>query len=177
MSDDIPLRTQQLCTEDENYRIRVFSYARPATNGGTGSRRQLVLFITRALEDSWWLDILQKQLDQGMVNARSVYTDSFRWRKSEGTKLLVQLIMGDFRVDKKVDRRKIEEMKLAENFVFTMPNSDASYMTVEATLMNESRDIIFQTGEMDLELSTFQDETRPAVENEHEGNQPIEMEA
>ena len=53
-----------------------------------------------------------------------------------------------------VDRRKIEEMKLAENFVFTMPNSDASYMTVEATLMNESRDIIFQTGEMDLELST-----------------------
>ena len=53
-----------------------------------------------------------------------------------------------------VDRRKIEEMKLAENFVFTMPNSDASFMTVEATLMNESRDIIFQTGEMDLELST-----------------------
>ena len=37
-----------------------------------------------------------------MVNARSVYTDSFRWRKSEGTKLLVQLIMGDFQVDKEV---------------------------------------------------------------------------
>ena len=62
MSDDIPLRTQQLCTEDENYRIRVFSYARPATNGGTRSRRQLVLFITRALEDSWRLDILQVRI-------------------------------------------------------------------------------------------------------------------
>ena len=53
-----------------------------------------------------------------------------------------------------VDRRKIEEMKLGENFVFTLPKSNASFMTVEATLMNESRDIIFQARELDLELST-----------------------
>ncbi|XP_058953120.1 uncharacterized protein [Pocillopora verrucosa] len=177
MSDEIPLRTQQSCTEDEYYKIHVFSYARPATNGGTGSLKQLVLSITKALEDSGQLDIIQKQLDQGMVNVRSVYTDSFRWRKSEGTRLLAQLIMGDFQAEKKVDRRKIEEMKLGENFVFTLPKSNASFMTVEATLMNESRDIIFQARELDLELSTFQGETRPAVENEHEGNQPLEMEA
>lgn len=177
MSDEIPLRTQQSCTEDEYYKIHVFSYARPATNGGTGSLKQLVLFITKALEDSGQLDIIQKQLDQGMVNVRSVYTDSFRWRKSDGTRLLAQLIMGDFQAEKKVDRRKIEEMKLGENFVFTLPKSNASFMTVEATLMNESRDIIFQARELDLELSTFQGETRPAVENEHEGNQPLEMEA
>lgn len=37
-----------------------------------------------------------------MVNVRSVYTDSFRWRKSEGTRLLAQLIMGDFQAEKKV---------------------------------------------------------------------------
>lgn len=177
MSDEIPLRTQQSCTEDEYYKIHVFSYARPAINGGTGSLKQLVLSITKALEDSGQLDIIQKQLDQGMVNVRSVYTDSFRWRKSEGTRLLAQLIMGDFQAEKKVDRRKIEEMKLGENFVFTLPKSNASFMTVEATLMNESRDIIFQARELDLELSTFQGETRPAVENEHEGNQPLEMEA
>lgn len=177
MSDEIPLRTQQSCTEDEYYKIHVFSYARPATNGGTGSLKQLVLFITKALEDSGQLDIIQKQLDQGMVNVRSVYTDSFRWRKSEGTRLLAQLIMGDFQAEKKVDRLKIEEMKLGENFVFTLPKSNASFMTMEATLMNESRDIIFQARELDLELSTFQGETRPAVENEHEGNQPLEMEA
>ena len=54
----------------------------------------------------------------------------------------------------KVDRRKIEEMKLGENFIFTLPKSNASFMTVEATLMNESRDIIFQARELDLELST-----------------------
>ena len=45
-------------------------------------------------------------------------------------------------------------MKLGENFVFTLPKSNASFMTVEATLMNESRDIIFQARELDLELST-----------------------
>ena len=59
MSDEIPLRTQQSCTEDEYYKIHVFSYARPATNGGTGSLKQLVLFITKALEDSGQLDLIQ----------------------------------------------------------------------------------------------------------------------
>ena len=59
MSDEIPLRTQQSCTGDEYYKIHVFSYARPGTNGGTGSLKQLVLFITKALEDSGQLDIIQ----------------------------------------------------------------------------------------------------------------------
>ncbi|CAH3135194.1 unnamed protein product [Pocillopora meandrina] len=181
MSDEIPLRTQQSCTEDEYYKIHVFSSARPDPQMAVpGSLlKQLVFPIYhKNTIDSGQLDIkIQKQLDQGMVNVRSVYTDSFRWRKSEGTRLLAQLIMGDFQAEKKVDRLKIEEMKLGENFVFTLPKSNASFMTVEATLMNESRDIIFQARELDLELSTFQGETRPAVENEHEGNQPVEMEA
>ena len=59
MSDNVPLRTQRSCTEDEYYMIDVFSYARPATNGGTGSLHQLVMYITRAMEDYGRLDILQ----------------------------------------------------------------------------------------------------------------------
>lgn len=176
-SFDTPLRTQQSYTEDELYGLHVFSYRRLTTNGGTGPRKQLIVFITRASEDSGQLDKLHKQLDQGMINVRSVYSNSFRWRKSEGTKLLAQLILGDFQAEKQVDRHKIDEMKLAENLIFTMPESDASFITMEATLMNESRDIILQTGELNLQLSIFQGETRPGVENEHEGNQPIEMEA
>lgn len=177
MSDYIPLPTQQSCTDDEYYRINVFSYARPTPIGGTGPLKQLVMFITRALEDSALLSMEQKQFDQGMINLRSVYSDSFCWRKSEGTKLLAHLVMEDFQAEKQVDRRKIDEMKLGKNLIFTIPKSNASFMTMEATLMNENRDIVFQTGELDLDLSALQDETRPGVENVHEENQPMEMEA
>ena len=59
MSDNVPLRTQQSCTEDQYYMIDVFSSTQPATNGGTGSLKQLVMYITRALEDSGRLDLLQ----------------------------------------------------------------------------------------------------------------------
>ena len=53
-----------------------------------------------------------------------------------------------------VERRKIDQMKLAQNFVFTMPKSDASIMTVKAILVNESEEIILETGELDMELLT-----------------------
>lgn len=177
MSDNVPLRTQRSCTEDEYYMIDVFSYARPATNGGTGSLKQLVMYITRALEDSGRLDLLQERLDQDMINVRSVYSNSFRWRKTQGAKLIARLIMGDFRAEREVERRKLDQMKLAENFVFTMPKSDASIMTVKAVLVNESQEIILETGELDMELLTFQGETRAGVEHEHRSNQPIEQDA
>ena len=45
-------------------------------------------------------------------------------------------------------------MKLAQNFVFTMPKSDASIMTVGAILVNENEEIILETGELDMELLT-----------------------
>ena len=58
-SFDIPLRIQQSYTTDELYRLHVFSYRRPATNSGRGPRKQLIVFITRASEDSGQLDKLQ----------------------------------------------------------------------------------------------------------------------
>lgn len=44
-------------------------------------------------------------------------------------------------------------MKLGENLVFTMPKSDASSTIVKLKLVNESRDIILETGELNLEQS------------------------
>lgn len=44
-------------------------------------------------------------------------------------------------------------MKLGENLVFTMPKSDSSSTTVNLKLVNESRDIILETGELNLEQS------------------------
>ena len=59
MSDNVPLRDQESCVDDDYYMIDVFTYARPATNGETRSLHQLVMYITRALEDSGRLDILR----------------------------------------------------------------------------------------------------------------------
>ena len=59
MSDDVSLRDQESCVKDDYYMIDVFTYARPATNGETGSLHQLVMYVTRALEDSGRLDILR----------------------------------------------------------------------------------------------------------------------
>ena len=59
MSDNVFLRDQESCVKDDYYMIDVFTYARPATNGETGSLHQLVMYITRALEDSGRLDILR----------------------------------------------------------------------------------------------------------------------
>lgn len=177
MSDNIPLRTQHSCTENEYYRINVFSNAQLNTMGSTRPLEQLIVFITRASENSERLDMLQKQLDQGAINVRYVYSNHFLWRRSRGVNLRADLVMGDFCANKEVHRRKIDEMKLGENLVFTMPKSDASSTTVKLKLVNESRDIILETGELNLEQSMLLDETRLGVEHGHEGNQVVEMEA
>lgn len=59
MSDNIPLRTQHSCTENEYYRINVFSNAQLNTMGSTRPLEQLIVFITRASENSERLDMLQ----------------------------------------------------------------------------------------------------------------------
>ena len=59
MSDNVPLRIQESCVDDDYYMVDIFSYVRPATIGGTGSRHQLAMYVTRASEDSGRLNILQ----------------------------------------------------------------------------------------------------------------------
>ena len=44
-------------------------------------------------------------------------------------------------------------MKLAENVVYTLPSCDASIMKVVAELMDEDRNPLLETGELNVELS------------------------
>lgn len=53
-----------------------------------------------------------------------------------------------------VERKKIDQMKLAESFLCTMPKSDASTMIVEAKLINEKQEIILEMGELNVGLLT-----------------------
>ncbi|RMX40226.1 hypothetical protein pdam_00014345 [Pocillopora damicornis] len=174
MSDNVFLRDQESCVKDDYYMIDVFTYARPATNGETGSLHQLVMYVTRALEDSGRLDILrEKQRDQ---NIMKIYSNSFRWKKTQGENIIAQLLLGGFHADKKIERKKVDHMKLAENVVFTLPVSDASKMTVEGNLLNEDGEMILKIGAMNVNLIKFQDgETRAGIEHEYSGNEAVEQ--
>ena len=57
MSDNVPLRIQESCID--YYMVDVFSCVREATNVGTRLRHQLVMYVTRASEDSGRLNILR----------------------------------------------------------------------------------------------------------------------
>lgn len=57
MSDNVPLRIQESCVD--YYMVDVFSCVREATNVGTRLRHQLVMYVTRASEDSGRLNILR----------------------------------------------------------------------------------------------------------------------
>ncbi|CAH3135205.1 unnamed protein product [Pocillopora meandrina] len=174
MSDNVPLRDQESCVDDDYYMIDVFTYARPATNGETRSLHQLVMYITRALEDSGRLDILrEKQRDQNMMK---IYSNSFRWKKTQGENIIAQLFLGGFQADGNIERKKVDHMKLAENVVFTLPVSDASKMKVKGNLLNEDGKMILEIGDMNVNLFKFQGgETRAGIEHEHSGNETVEQ--
>lgn len=154
MSDNVPLRIQESCVDDDYYMVDIFSYVRPATIGGTGSRHQLAMYVTRASEDSGRLNILQKL--RGDPNTMRIFSDSFRWEKGQGEKLIGRLSMEDFHAENEIERKKIDHMKLAENVVYIIPISDASIMQFKGKLLNEHREIILEMGEINVDLLTFQ---------------------
>lgn len=172
MSDNVPLRIQESCVD--YYMVDVFSCVREATNVGTRLRHQLVMYVTRASKDSGRLNILQEvQCDQ---NTKGIYTNSFRWKREKGEKLIARFIMEDFEAFKEVERRKVDHMRLAENVTCTLPSSDASIMKVKGKLLSENGDMILEMGELDVDLLTIQDgETRVGVEHEHSDNEPVEQ--
>lgn len=174
MSDNVPLRDQASCVDDDYYMIDVFSYVRPATNGKTGSLHQLVMYVTKALVNSGRLDILrEKQRDQ---NIMKIYSKIFRWKKTQGENIKAQLFLGDFHADGEIERKKVDHMKMAENVVITMPVSDASKMNVKGKLLNEVGEMILEIEEMTVNLFKFQGgETRVGIEHEYRGNEPVEQ--
>ena len=62
MSDHIPLNSQQTCTacaEGDLYNLDIVSYVRPPVFGTEGSLNQLVMYITRAIENPGRLAFIQ----------------------------------------------------------------------------------------------------------------------
>ena len=57
MSDNVPLRIQESCVD--YYMVDIFSCVREAKKVGSGLRHQLVMYVTRASEDSGRLNILR----------------------------------------------------------------------------------------------------------------------
>ncbi|KAJ7382363.1 hypothetical protein OS493_035423 [Desmophyllum pertusum] len=172
MSDNITLQMQRACTEGDYYMMDMFSSVQPAVSGNRCSRNQVNLLITRALVDSGRLAFIkQMQSKQRMIK---IYSNSFCWKKAQGSMLNVKLVMEDFQAEKQIEKKKIDEMKLSENVVFTLPSCDASIMKVVAELMDEDRNPLFETGELNVELSMPQGETRAGVEHDHCTNQPSE---
>ena len=82
MSDNVPLRDQASCVDDDYYMIDVFSYVRPATNGKTGSLHQLVMYVTKALVNSGRLDILRVSAG---TSAQSAYQTIYRFNTQLAT--------------------------------------------------------------------------------------------
>ncbi|KAJ7382357.1 hypothetical protein OS493_035417 [Desmophyllum pertusum] len=175
MSDNIALQMQRACTastEGDYYMMDMFSYAQPAVYGNRCSLNQVNVLITRALEDSGRSAFIKQM--QNIQRMTKVYSNSFCWKKTKGSKLIVKLIMEDFQAEKQIGRKKIDEMKLAENVVYTLPSCDASIMKVVAELMDEDRNPLLETGELNVELSMPRGETRAGVEHDHRTNQPSE---
>ncbi|KAL9969795.1 hypothetical protein ACROYT_G022054 [Oculina patagonica] len=174
MSDNIPLDVQRAYTDGEYYNLDLFSYVQPPVYGNSGSLNQLIMYITRALENSDRLAFMQaEQIKHGMIK---VYSNSFCWQKTQGSKLIAKLIMEDFHAKQQVDRRKIDEMKLAENKVFTLPSCNASIMKLVGKLMTVDKQVLLETGELNVKLSMLQGETRAGVEHDYCTSQPTEQE-
>ena len=60
MSDNIPLNTQRACIADgELYNLDVFSFVQPPVFDTEASFNQLIMNVTRAMEDSGRLAFIQ----------------------------------------------------------------------------------------------------------------------
>lgn len=177
MSDNVPLYAQRTCTvcaDGELYNLDVFSYVQPPVFGTEGSLNQLIMYVTRAIEDSGRVAFIQEQKTQGMME---VYSNIFPWKKTQGGTLITELAMGDMSCRKEIERRKIDEMKLGENALITLPNCITSSMKCDKlTLMNENMEKLLELRELNVRLSMPQGETRAAVEHEYcSTRQPTEQ--
>ncbi|CAH3190380.1 unnamed protein product [Porites evermanni] len=169
MSDNVSLAEQTTCidseSEDDWYNIDIFSHVQSEMDENNVSHKQIFLYVTRAGVDR--KTFLQEEKIR--IPLITVYSNNFSWRKTQGPGTLVaKLEMGSFQAVKKVDRRKIEEMRLPEKMTFSLPPSDASFMKVKAELIDESaNEIILETEQLKVPLSLLpQSDTKPPVENE-----------
>jgi len=180
MSDQIPLVKQRQCADlnckDEKYIVDIFSYVQPERYGHNESRKQLFVYITRAEENNRSEFLQEEKSRLGMIK---VYSDKFCWsRTQEAGTLITKLEMGDFSAVGKIERRKIDEMRLPEKVTYTLPSCDASAMKIAAKLLSGSLDgqTLLETEQLNVELSMIpQCETKQAVEHEHETSQPTEQ--
>ncbi|KAM7434816.1 hypothetical protein ABFA07_015142 [Porites harrisoni] len=170
MSDNASLTEQTTCIDSESedawYIIDIFSHVQLELDEGNEYHKQLFLYVTRAGGNR--RTFLQEQ--KSRIPMITVYSNNFSWRKKQGSVTLVaKLEMGSFQAVKKVDRRKIEEMRLPEKITFTLPPSDASFMKVKARLIDENSDneILLETEQLHVPLSLLpQIDTKPALEHE-----------
>ena len=51
-----------------------------------------------------------------------------------------------------MERKKIDEMTLSENIVYTLPNCDASTLKLAAKLMDGNLQTLLETGELNVKL-------------------------
>ncbi|XP_073253827.1 uncharacterized protein [Porites lutea] len=170
MSDNVSLAEQETCvdseSEDDWYTIDIFSHVQSELDENNVSHKQLFLYVTRA-------GVNRRTFLQGekiRIPMITVYSNNFSWRKTQkpGT-LVAKLEMGSFEAVKKVDRRKIDEMRLLEKMTFTLPPSNASFMKVKAKLIDEKseNEILLETEQLNVPLSVLpQSDTKPAVEHE-----------
>lgn len=170
MSDNVSLAEQTTCvdseSEDDWYNIDIFSHVQSELDENNVSHKQIFLYVTRAGVDRRTF-LQEEKIRMPMI---TIYSNNFSWRKMQGPGTLVaKLEMGSFQAVKKVDRRKIEEMRLPEKMIFTLPPSDASFMKVKAELIDESseNEILLETEQLKVPLSLLpQSDTKPPVENE-----------
>ncbi|KAM7449394.1 hypothetical protein ABFA07_002760 [Porites harrisoni] len=177
MSDNVSLAEQATCvdseSEDDWYTIDIFSHVQSELDENNVSHKQLFLYVTRA-------GVNRRTFLQGekiRIPMITVYSNNFSWRKTQKPGILVaKLEMGSFEAVKKVDRRKIEEMRLTEKMSFTLPPSNASFMKVKATLIDENseNEILLETDQLNVPLSLLpQSDTKPAVEHEAAGSSAV----
>ncbi|XP_073253834.1 uncharacterized protein [Porites lutea] len=156
MSDNVSLAEQETCvdseSEDDWYTIDIFSHVQSELDENNVSHKQLFLYVTRA-------GVNRRTFLQGekiRIPMITVYSNNFSWRKTQkpGT-LVAKLEMGSFEAVKKVDRRKIDEMRLLEKMTFTLPPSNASFMKVKAKLIDEKseNEILLETEQLNVPLS------------------------
>ncbi|KAM7449390.1 hypothetical protein ABFA07_002756 [Porites harrisoni] len=157
MLDNVSLTEQTAWIDSESedawYIIDIFSHVQLELDESNESHKQLFLYAEKT-----------------RIPMITVYSNNFSWRKKQRSVTLVaKLEMGSFQAVKKVDRRKIEEMRLPEKLTFTLPPSDASFMKVKAKLIDENSDneILLETEQLHVPLTLLpQRDTKPALEHE-----------
>jgi len=155
MSDNVTTAKQRSCTaldcEHEKYIVDIFSYMEPVHHGQNEARKQLFLYIARTEGNSRKAFLQEEQTRLGLLK---VHSDRFCWsQEAQAGTLTAQLEMGDFQAVKRVERKKIDEMKLPEKLTYTLPTSDASSMKIFAKLLSGSFETLLETEQLKVNLS------------------------